>query len=468
MGQSFCRCNYSTETGDVIVPIGDNTLENNNQNKGDEENVPKDIYNNYLLKKSGININKDDNFENIQKNINQEKEKMKNIKLNILKNRKNLLIKFLAKNTEEISEEKFEEYTKPNIKKIEENLGDIKNKIKENQKNDEKYIIEKGPLLFNGKSMIYKGSWNIRGKKEGFGILIDNNGNKYTGEWKDDKFDGYGRIISINGAYYEGYWFKGVAEGKGTFYSSKMNFTYIGEFKNNFFHGKGKETFSDNTVYEGMFSNGLREGEGKYIYSDSSYYTGNFKNNQYNGNGTFKWKDGRFFIGSWKNNQMNGKGEFHWDKENKYIGEYKNNCRGGFGIYNYKNDYYEGKWVNGLPHGEGKMYKNGETFSGLFRYGKLISRNNNTISRNRWNRTDYISPEKDEKNHGTSSESKENLQSSGLSKKSSIKNYPKGRKLSSSSKKNVKKKPSFSLPPCSKSFNSIDIKSGFLEKSKNK
>ena len=31
--------------------------------------------------------------------------------------------------------------------------------------------------------------WNINGEKEGFGILIDNEGNKYVGGWKEDKFN---------------------------------------------------------------------------------------------------------------------------------------------------------------------------------------------------------------------------------------------------------------------------------------
>ena len=46
-------------------------------------------------------------------------------------------------------------------------------------------------LLFNSNNMIYSGSWNAKFLKEGFGISIDKDGNKYIGNWKDDKFDGY-------------------------------------------------------------------------------------------------------------------------------------------------------------------------------------------------------------------------------------------------------------------------------------
>jgi hypothetical protein len=67
--------------------------------------------------------------------------------------------------------------------------------------------------------MIYSGSWNSKYLKEGFGISVDKNGNKYVGNWKDDKFDGNGRIISTNGDYYEGNWNSGTIEGIGIFYS---------------------------------------------------------------------------------------------------------------------------------------------------------------------------------------------------------------------------------------------------------
>ena len=48
------------------------------------------------------------------------------------------------------------------------------------------YIFEREGYLFKKDNSIYKGSWNFNGKKHGFGIYIDNNGNKYIGFWEND------------------------------------------------------------------------------------------------------------------------------------------------------------------------------------------------------------------------------------------------------------------------------------------
>ena len=61
------------------------------------------------------------------------------------------------------------------------------------------------PLFFKEINIKYYGSWDPASyQKEGWGILIDKEGNKYEGGWEKDTMDGYGRIISINGNYYEG------------------------------------------------------------------------------------------------------------------------------------------------------------------------------------------------------------------------------------------------------------------------
>ena len=114
-----------------------------------------------------------------------------------------------------ITDNEFHDLTKPEISAVEKDLDPI------NQENDkikllidEEKDIDRPPLLFNENKSIYKGMWNINGEKEGFGVLLDKDGNKYIGGWKEDKFNGYGRIISKNGEYYEGEWVNGEMEGK--------------------------------------------------------------------------------------------------------------------------------------------------------------------------------------------------------------------------------------------------------------
>ena len=231
-------------------------------------------------------------------------------------------------------------------------------------------IFDRPPLKFNENKSIYKGMWNINGEKEGFGVLIDKDGNKYIGGWKEDKFNGYGRIISKNGEYYEGEWVNGVMEGNGKY--NNKEYTYIGNFKNNKFNGKGKIKYNNGMIYEGNFENGYKEGKGKLIFEDGSYYEGNFKLNNYE-EGKFKFKDGRYYSGKWLNNNMEGEGKFNWEKNIYYRGEYKNNMRNGKGVYHFgEKNKLEGEWKNNLPHGEGILTYENKKIEGEFRYGKFI------------------------------------------------------------------------------------------------
>ena len=74
-----------------------------------------------------------------------------------------------------------ENHTVDIIKEIEKKLGEFKKD--ENIDNNDEYI-KKPMVIFKENKCIYQGYWNIiSGNKEGSGICIDNNGNKYTGYW---------------------------------------------------------------------------------------------------------------------------------------------------------------------------------------------------------------------------------------------------------------------------------------------
>ena len=349
------------ETYNRIFSINKNELKTVQSNKNDNENE-NEINNNSIIKEDNNN----------QENKNEKKEKK--IVLNF-----NKIINSLSK---QITEEEFFSLTKEKIKETEINLG----QINESKKNDylekkDKDIIFHSPLFFEKDNIYYFGSWNPKNiKKEGWGTLIDKDGNKYEGGWANDIMDGYGRILSKNGDYYEGDIKSGIIEGNGIFYLYEKKILYKGEFKNNLFEGKGEQVYENNgnkLIYEGMFKEGKREGNGKFIFEDEILYEGGFVNDKFNGEGLFKWKDGRQYKGKWKDNQINGKGIFTWDNNISYEGDYKNNRREGYGTYHFgENNYYEGKWLNNLPHGEGKYIKDGNIVEGLFRFGKIIKNKN--------------------------------------------------------------------------------------------
>ena len=348
----------------------------------------------------------------------------------------------------------FENATNSKVKEIEEKLEVIE-EIFESEIHNLK-LFKKGPLLFNNNNLIYNGSWNSQFLKEGFGISIDQEGNKYTGYWKNDTFEGHGRIISIQGDYYEGNWNKGNIEGQGIFYSSMKKIKYEGEFKNNKFNGEGKLFYQNEKImYEGSFIDGKKEGKGIMLFHNCEKYEGDFKNDCFWGEGIFKWRDGRKYNGSWKNNSMDGQGEFFYDSETKYKGDFKENKKDGKGIYYYKNMYYTGDWVNNMPHGEGKIFvDNKMVINGIFRYGKLMNKEGNQNIKN--SKSSEILMEKiEEKGTGVGLSSKE----TGAERVGKIKENDKKNVI------NVNKNIA-TLKNKNKVANPMEYKFGFLEKAK--
>ena len=47
-------------------------------------------------------------------------------------------------------------------------------------------------------------------------------------------------------------------------------------------------------------------------------------------------------------------------------------------IFN-KNEFYEGNWINDLPHGKGIYYINGKNYIGIFKYEKIIFEKNENL-----------------------------------------------------------------------------------------
>jgi LysM repeat protein len=89
--------------------------------------------------------------------------------------------------------------------------------------------------------------------------------------------------------------------GQGTYKYSNGD-KYKGEWKNNRCDGQGTLTYLDGSNYVGQWKNHQRHGQGTYIYSDGSKYIGQFKDNQRHGQGTYIFPDGSKYVGQWKNN----------------------------------------------------------------------------------------------------------------------------------------------------------------------
>ena len=208
-----CYCNKNTEQGNIPVPPLDKTIDASNNKENNDKFNHQDTYNKIFtinkneLKSVPSNKNENDNINNDHQN---QKDIIDNNNYdNINKDNDNINSEFdkkISKYSSEITEDTFNSQINTRIKDIESKLGEInQNKKDEYVYNKNKKIIFKSPLFFKEINTTYYGSWDpISYQKEGWGILIDKEGNKYEGSWEKDIMDGYGRIISVNGDYYEG------------------------------------------------------------------------------------------------------------------------------------------------------------------------------------------------------------------------------------------------------------------------
>jgi hypothetical protein len=76
-------------------------------------------------------------------------------------------------------------------------------------------------------------------------------------------------------------------------------------------------------------------------------------------------EEARLYIGYWENDKKYGIGKEVFQIDEFYEGNYVNGKPHGFGIYHAKEILYEGDWSNGLKHGNGKWTnKNGDCYEG--------------------------------------------------------------------------------------------------------
>ena len=218
----------------------------------------------------------------------------------------------------------------------------------------------------------YNGSF-AKGKKEGKGSFVWENGDQYIGSWKDDKMDGEGVLTITDGTKYTGTFSEGMLSGEfvveyanqdsyaGSFIENKRagtgtytwaaNDVYIGEWSDDLMNGKGNLTFSDGTVFKGTFKDNVLEGEAVIVYSNEDSYEGNISSSKKAGEGKYVWKNGAFYSGKWKNDKMEGEGTYYYtsDKNGKRLtGTFKNNVPDGSLVYNDGNGHeYDTEWEKG-------------------------------------------------------------------------------------------------------------------------
>ena len=113
--------------------------------------------------------------------------------------------------------------------------------------------------------------------RHGHGEMSDEVGNRYVGEWVNDKRSGKGVYTFASGDVYEGQWLDGMYHGYGKYTSAESD-EYEGEWQQDKMSGKGKYRYRDlGDVYEGDWNGGLREGFGKYTCADGTVFIGQYE-----------------------------------------------------------------------------------------------------------------------------------------------------------------------------------------------
>ena len=132
-----------------------------------------------------------------------------------------------------------------------------------------------GILSSDDNKYLYNGEWKD-GVKHGKGQLITEK-IKYSGKFENDQFSGRGILCDDKGNIYEGDFLNGKFEGYGHYKMSNGD-NYIGEFKNGLFDGKGQLTDKNGNVFDGDFVKGKKEAFGVIITNKGEKIEGKYKN----------------------------------------------------------------------------------------------------------------------------------------------------------------------------------------------
>jgi len=108
---------------------------------------------------------------------------------------------------------------------------------------------------------VYEGEVDSQGLKEGWGIYLYSNNEKYEGFWQNNKIHGYGKYLFRAGENYEGDWYEGRKEGVGILKFNQGD-RYEGEFYKDEFDGKGTFFYSNGDKFEGEWKTGKKHGQG--------------------------------------------------------------------------------------------------------------------------------------------------------------------------------------------------------------
>ena len=143
----------------------------------------------------------------------------------------------------------------------------------------------------------------------GYGRYTTKSGNKYKGEWKNNKLEGFAFISCDNEEQ-----------------------IFYGEMKKGVFNGIGHLFNAKGMLYEGEFKDGKMNGTGMIIYKNKKQYLGELKEGNKTGYGIMKWPTEEKYEGLWEKDTFKF-GQYSWPNGNIFLGNYQNDSINGFGTF---------------------------------------------------------------------------------------------------------------------------------------
>lgn len=208
-------------------------------------------------------------------------------------------------------------------------------------------------------------------KRSGQGTFIYPNGERHGGDWKDDRLvNGRGTFVLADGSKFVGEFQDGAPHGLGTF-TRVDGAKYVGELRQGRFNGPGTLTLPDGARFVGDFLDGEPAGRGTFTQANGDKYVGELRAGQYNGQGTLAAADGSKYVGEFRNGKFHGRGTYTYPNGEVYIGEFRDGIRTGLGEYRFPDKTeYVGEFLAGRYHGQGTYtLADGTKYVGQFRDG---------------------------------------------------------------------------------------------------
>ena len=137
---------------------------------------------------------------------------------------------------------------------------------------------------------------NKTGRRWSRGVFVNRHGDKYDGDWFDDKRSGRGTFRWINGDVYDGEWKNGTMEGHGAFRWANGD-GYIGQWKQGRMDGHGIKTMANGDSYEGEWKNDKANGHGCKKFACGDIHEGEYKDDRRHGHGVYIWVIGDKYDG---------------------------------------------------------------------------------------------------------------------------------------------------------------------------